>query len=1491
MKAKTKLLIVVDDPQLLRAQAALLEEAGYHVIRATTGQEALRLAREVRPDVALLDVALPDAGGVDICRRIKGDPALAQTFVVLLSDTTAGPNQPAEGLEAGADGTITRPIADRELLARVEALLRIQRVEQELRASEARYRDVFENAPIGIYRTTPDGQILMANPALVDMLGYDSFQDLAQRDLESNGYYHPDYPRAEFKRRMGEGAVKGLESAWQRKDGSTLFVRENAQPVYDDHGELVAYQGTVEDVTERVLRTERLKRLNTVLDAISEVNQLIVRERDRDRLIGGACQRLVETRGYSTAWIALWGDDGELLHSAEAGLGDRFSAIVEALEDHRPDLCGMEALSQPGVWVASGAKECPLADVYGEDRLMAIRLEHAGMMHGLMTVSLPPTLAIDERERALFEELAGDIAFALHDIRLEEERRKVDRALQRSQRRQSLILSAITEHCIYHSTELEIQWANRAAADSVGLPQEELVGRHCYEVWAEREEPCPDCPVLKALKTGEPHETEQVTPDGRVWFVRGYPVFDEGPDGRGEIEGLVEFTQDITEAKTAERARRESEARYRVLFESTGTATGVFGDDGVIRVCNDKFPLLAGLPKEEIEGRMRWWDFVAEEDLERMRRYHAQRNAGTGNPPTEYPCTFVDAQGQEREIYVQLGMLPETKERVVSLTDVTPLKRAEKALRESEERYRTLFESSPDAIALLDLEGTVLDCNPATAEIAGSPREELIGRPFMELGVLEADDLPRYAEVFARLLDGEPMQPLKLRTRRGDGETRWLEAFPVPITREGAVHAIQVIARDITERKLAEEARERLLAQQLAVNALALALGERQEIEELYHIVYQHVLELMDADTFVISFYQRERDMLQASYAVREGDVIDVSSLAPVALDEGGHSAQSRVIRRGKPFYTPYLGGTEPGTEPPQAVRGHGRVLQRSLFAQEEESATQSALYVPMRFEGQTVGVMQVQSCRRDAYSEEDRDTLAGLANVAAVAIQNVRLLERTRRQARRLQQTIDTVPEGVLLLDAERRVILCNPVAERDLDVLAQARVGERLAHLGGCPMETILTPPPMGRAWHEVEADDRTFEIIGRPMTSDREPDHWVLVIHEVTDEREIQEQLRQHERLAAVGRLAGGIAHDFNNLLASIILCAQMPLRGCDLTPATEDALQTILQESYRAADLIQQILDFSRSAMMETEPLDLVALVRETMMLLRRTIPEDIRLTMEMTPHPCTIQADATRIHQVLMNLALNAKDAMPEGGELRIQVEPITIAPEDEAGSASHAGLPDMPRGAWARLTVSDTGTGMSERALDHLFEPFFTTKQEGQGTGLGLPQVYGIIKQHQGFIDVQTAEDEGTTFTIFLPLVAPPQAEGASEEEAAPPQGRGETVLVVEDAERLRAAIQAGLEAFSYRVLTAANGREALEVLSQHHVDLVLTDVVMPHMGGEALLHNLRARDAQLKVVAVTGHVMDTDVEELRAAGFSDALPKPFSIDRLNQVVRDVLDE
>ncbi len=514
---------------------------------------------------------------------------------------------------------------------------------------------------------------------------------------------------------------------------------------------------------------------------------------------------------------------------------------------------------------------------------------------------------------------------------------------------------------------------------------------------------------------------------------------------------------------------------------------------------------------------------------------------------------------------------------------------------------------------------------------------------------------------------------------------------------------------------------------------------------------------------------------------------------------------------------------------------------------------------------------------------EEQRRKEEQLAAEQRTARQLRQLNKQIQEQAQRVQQIVETVPEGVLLLDADKCIVLVNPLGEKELIALAGAKVGDTLTHLGNRPLIELLMSPPKG-LWHELTTDGRYFQVIARPLETGPELGGWVLVIHDVTQAREVREQLERQERLAAVGQLAAGIAHDFNNIMAVIVLYSQIAARTEGLPTHVQERMAIIDQQANHATRLIRQILDFSRRAVLEQRPLDLSPFLKEQVKLLARTLPENIEIRLVSGPDEYIVNADLTRLQQAVMNLAINARDAMPDGGELRIGLEQIQVE------SRRAAMLPGMKAGDWVQVTVSDTGTGIPPEVLPHLFEPFFTTKALGQGTGLGLAQVHGIVGSHDGHIDVKTKVDAGTTFTIYLPALPSHTLDAVSLETESFIQAQGETILVVEDNADTRKALADSLELLNYQVLVAANGYEALALLEQpgEHVSLVLSDLVMPDMGGIALLHALRERELEVPVVILTGHPMEKELEDLQAQGITplvDWLFKPLNLEQLARVI------
>ncbi len=494
-----------------------------------------------------------------------------------------------------------------------------------------------------------------------------------------------------------------------------------------------------------------------------------------------------------------------------------------------------------------------------------------------------------------------------------------------------------------------------------------------------------------------------------------------------------------------------------------------------------------------------------------------------------------------------------------------------------------------------------------------------------------------------------------------------------------------------------------------------------------------------------------------------------------------------------------------------------------------------------------------------------------------------IRVKERTAE----LNTLVDHIPEGVVLLDAGRRIILTNRIGEVYLKIVAKAGIGDVLTAVAGYPLEDFLVSDPH-KIWRELRIDDPlsyVFEVAGRSVLQNDVSGGMVLVLKDVTEERTIEERINSQDRLAAVGQLAEGIAHDFNNILTGIIGFADILLADYELPYEEKQMVEAILQNGERAAQLVRQILDFSSRSISELQLINLVPFLKEFSKFIGRMIPENIAVSIECKPGEYVIHGDTAKIQQVLTNLSLNARDAMPQGGKLQFELSRVNVGKEDVPPS------PDMPLGDWVVLTVSDSGTGIASDILPHIFEPFFTTKGVGKGSGLGLSQVYGIVKQHHGHIKMKTEIGKGASFSIYLPSIKVKAGAGFQKDESGTPKGHEEAILIVEDNEAVRNLIRRKLIKLDYRVLTAANGNEALSVFNNNRDDiqLIITDLVMPEMGGIELSKIIKARNPSIKIIALTGYPLGSKGEDLLLAGIEECIQKPFQGSKLTAAVSRAL--
>jgi len=816
---------------------------------------------------------------------------------------------------------------------------------------------------------------------------------------------------------------------------------------------------------------------------------------------------------------------------------------------------------------------------------------------------------------------------------------------------------------------------------------------------------------------------------------------------------------------------------------------------------------------------------------------------------------------------------------------------AEEALRESQQMLRLIMDHIPQAIFWKDLDLVYLGCNREFAADAGldSP-DDIIGKSDYDMPwVAEAE---RYRADDRQVIEtGEARLNYEEPQTMPSGEQTWLRTSKVPLRdADGEVVSVLGMYEDITERVRTE----RLLQ---ALNDVALSMGQALTPED----VFAAVAEKFDEIGFLCAVFHTDASRTRispayASHGFEAAERLLGSRRDDLAIPVEAVDVLGKVVWERE---TVFLGDACDATR--QLLREPAKRLAGQTV---RTLSVAKAVGAPLIADDQVIGVLLVRS---DDLRQEDVAAITAFAHQMAAAwrkaqlmqdlqstlvdrqlaeAERERLLAQVQEQVQRVKQIMDTVPAGMLLLDAEHRVVLANPVAEQSLAVLAGARVGDTLIHLGDHPLAALLNSPPEG-LWHEVATDGRVFEVIARSLETGPGPGGWVLVVRDVTQERFIQRHAQQRERLATVGQLAAGIAHDFNNIMAAIALYAQMMARTPGLSKQNRERLATIDQQAKYATKLIQQILDFGRRAVIERKPLNLLLLVKEHVKLLERTLPENIAIDLSYGPDEYTVKADPTRIQQVMMNLALNARDALPDGGELHIGLERIQIT------GCEDAPLPGVDAGEWVQVTLSDTGTGIKAEVLPHIFDPFFTTKEPGQGSGLGLAQVYGIVKQHGGEIGVDSEPSRGTAFTIYLPALPshPAEVPGAAMTDLA--QGQGETILVVEDNPAARAALVESLRLLNYQVLEAVEGREALAVLEERgsEVALVLSDVVMPGMGGIALLRSLRQRGLETRVLLLTGHPLERQLDSLQTQGMVGWMLKPPSLEQLAEVIAQALED
>ncbi len=1113
--------------------------------------------------------------------------------------------------------------------------------EEALKSNEERFHSLFDNATIGIYRTTPDGKILMVNPAVIRMLGYDNFDELARRNLEDEGF-EPEYSRKEFRDRMErDDVISGLESAWTKKDGSTIFVRESARAIKDADGRIIYYDGTFEDITEQKTAEEALRLTRLTVERASDSVYWMNPEGQFEDVNEAACQAVGYTR-EELIKLHIWDIDPNISR-------DTWQAAWESLK-----LAG------------SHIHEVTHRTKDGRTFPAEIRSNYMKFM-----------------DRELVCAFGRDIT----------ERKKAEDASAHL----AAIVDSSSDAIIGKDLNGIITSWNMGAQRTYGYTFREAIGRSISMLAPpDFKDEIPQ--LIDRVKRGEEiahYDTVRARKDGALIDVSITLSPIKSPSG--EITGVSTVARDVTQNKRIERALRDSEEQNRAIISAV--------PDMLFRI-NKEGVLLDFRAPDESELYLHPEEFLGKKIQEVLppNVWLPEMDAILRAIETDRIETFeyeLDSREGETRFYEDRVVRLSETEALSVIRDITERKHAEKALLESENKYRNLFTSSPETIFIIDPDGVIMDCNPAAEIIAGKKKDELVGKKFTELNFefLE-NSFKRIERAFLDILERRYVAPFEIGVRREDGKVFWSSLSASLLKKNGSINAVQVIVSDITKRKRAEE-----------------SLRQLNSFNEMLIKTLPFGISIVDSAGSLLFMSEKFRDTFQADMIGRKCWTVykdDLRQCDGCPLSEGLEIGKSKTIETG-----------------------------------------------------------------------------------------------------------------GVL---------------------------------------------------------DGRTFEIshTGLMYNGKRA---LLEVFDDITERKQLQVQFLQAQKMESLGTLASGIAHDFNNILGIILGHSSLIEEKLGQSDGLSKSFNAIVNAAERGASLVRQMLTFARKTNATFTSLSLNDSVKEIQRLFYEAFPKTMTLSCSLAPDLPQISGDSTQIHQALLNLCVNARDAMSGSGTL-------TIAARQVAGESVRARYPNAAFSTYILLEVSDTGVGMDNETRLHIFEPFFTTKELGKGTGLGLSVVFGIMENHDGFIDVESDLGTGTKFYLYFPvkpLAAKANGENMSDREAT---GGKETILVIEDEEMLRELAYEVLTSKGYSVITACDGEEGIDVYerNQGNINLVLSDLGLPKLSGKDVLKKIKSINPAIKFVIATGFIDPEEKSDIFRSGASDIVSKPYTPKDLSQKIREILD-
>lgn len=1069
---------------------------------------------------------------------------------------------------------------------------------------------------------------------------------------------------------------------------------------------------------------------------------------------------------------------------------------------------------------------------------------------------------IETKNNKLFLSVAHDIT----------ERKLAEEELWESEEKCRNLIEHLRAGVVIHAPDTTILQANQEASRLLGLSMEKVRGRAATDAaWRFIREDgtalsVEEYPVTRAVKTLRPLQEsilgiERPATGDYVWvLVNALPEFDDARN----LRHIVVTFMDITDRKKAEKDLYESESKFRSLAENSTAVIFVIQGEKYIYI-NPAFTAVTGYTFEDLSS-MNFWDLISPDmrELVRSRGISRQRNEEV---PPRYDLKFITKSGEERYGSFEATLIEYQGKPAIlaSVLDITERKRLENAIREREETLRAFFDAVHETIALIDTKGMVILANTVCAERLGITVPELVGTYLYDHFSPDVKELRKaqYERVVATA------QPLYFEdTRLG----RSYEQYCYPVfDKEGRVSGVTIFANDITSRKKIQD-----------LYRIRLSLLEFSAAHSLEELLQKTLDEISGLTESPIGFYHFVGSD-QTTLTLQAWSTRTMKEFCK-ATGKGLHYpiAEAGVwvdcIRERRPvIHNDYLALPHRKGFPEGHVQVHRELV------------------VPIMRSGKIMAIIGVGNKPRN-YTEQDIEVVSYLADIAWSITERKRMEETLKESEERYRTAIENSNDGVAIMKGSQHLY----VNRKFLDIFGYTDPGEIIGKTTSMTVHPddldkvseinrkrqAGEPVPAQYEFQGIKKDGTHVHIeVSAAKTTFLGETVSLAYLRDITERRHLELQLLQSQKMESIGTLAGGIAHDFNNILTAVIGYGNLLQMRIGEDDPLRVYVDQILTSSERAANLTQSLLAFSRKQVIALKPCKVNAVIQGVEKLLRRLLTEDIELKIALSDKGAAIMADITQMDQVLINLAANSRDAMPKGGSLTIAVQEVTL---DDAFIMRHGyGKP----GSYVLISVIDTGTGMDEATKKRIFDPFFTTKEIGKGTGLGLATVYGIIKQHNGYINVESEPGQGTTFHIYLPAVA--ASERTADAVPLPTKGGTETILLAEDDPMVRSLTKEILTMSGYTVIEAFDGEDAVKKFTEQKdaVALVIVDVVMPKKNGKEVYEEVRKTNPGIKVIFTSGYTGDVVIEKGVRDDTVDFIRKPLLPNELLMKVRAVLDK